>query len=260
MTTLPTIVLVHGAWSTPPIYDPFVKALRVASYTVHCPLLPTCSSTSSKSSSDAKFSSDVTTVRHLVSSLADASTDVVLLMHSYGGAVGSSAIADLSSKQRAQQGLAGGVVHLLYLSAYILPVGGSVVGIVKKAGYWHLWDQVLDVGQDGSTFPKDPKMLLFGGLAEEKQEVALKSLVRFPAEPLEVEIMQTPWVDIRSTYVYTEQDHAVPIVYQDIMMKRVREAGVEVREERFECGHGVFLTHTEDVVGVVDRAVGRVHI
>jgi len=88
MTTLPTIVLVHGAWSTPPIYDPFVKALRAAGYTVHCPLLPTCSSTSSKSSPDAKFSSDATTVRHLVSSLADASTDIALLMHSYGGAVG----------------------------------------------------------------------------------------------------------------------------------------------------------------------------
>ena len=257
MTTLPTIVLVHGAWSTPPIYDPFIKALQAAGYTVHCSLLPTCSGTSSKSS-DAKFSSDVTTVRDLVSSLADASTDVVLLMHSYGGAVGSSAIADLSSKQRAAQGLRGGVVHLLYLSAYILPVGGSVVGIVKEAGYWHLWDQVLDVGQDGSTFPKDPRLLLLGGLVEEKQEQALKALVRFPAEPLEAEVTQTPWMDIPSTYVYTEQDYAVPLVYQDIMMKRVREAGVEVKEERFDCGHGVFLTHTEDMVGVVDRAVGRV--
>ena len=116
MTTLPAIVLVHGAWSTPPIYDPFVKALRTAGYTVHCPLLPTCSSESSK------FSSDVTTIRNLVSSLVDASTNVLLLMHSYGGAVGSSAVADLSSKERAQQGLKGGVVHLLYLSAYILPV------------------------------------------------------------------------------------------------------------------------------------------
>jgi len=257
VTTLPTIVLVHGAWSTPPIYDPLVKALRAAGYTVHCPLLPTCSGTSSKSSSDAKFSADVTTVRHLISSLADASTDVVLLMHSYGGAVGSSAITDLSSKQRAQQGLSGGVVHLLYLSAYILPVGGSVVGIVKEAGYWHLWDQVLDVGPDDSTFPKDPKILLFGGLAEEKQELAVNVLVRFPAEPFEVEVTQTPWVDIPSTYVYTDQDYAVPLVYQDIMMKRVREAGVEVREERFDCGHGVFLTHTENVVGVVDRNVGR---
>jgi len=199
-------------------------------------------------------------VRHLISSLADPSTEVVLLMHSYGGAVGSFAITDLSSKQRAQQGLSGGVVHLLYLSAYILPVGGSVVGIVKEAGYWHLWDQVLDVGPDGSTFPRDPKLLLFGGLAEEKQELALKALVRFPAEPLEVEVTQTPWMDIPSTYVYTERDYAVLLVHQDIMMKRVKEASVQVREERFDCGHGVFLTHTEEVVGVVDRAVGRVPI
>ena len=180
-------------------------------------------------------------------------------MHSYGGAVGSSAIAGLSAKERAEQGLKGGIVHLLYLSAYILPVGGSVVGIVKEAGYWHLWDQVLDVGTDGSTFPKDPNMLLFGGLAEAEQEVAVKGLVRFPAEPLEVEMKETPWMEVPSTYVYTEADYAVPLVYQDIMMGRVEEAGVSVRKERFACGHGVFLIHIQEVVGVVDRAVGKVH-
>lgn len=102
-------------------------------------------------------------------------------------------------------------------------------------------------------------MLLFGGLVEEKQELAVKALVRFPSEPLEVEVTQTPWMDIPSTYVYTQQDYAVPLVYQDKMMKRVREAGVEVRKERFDCGHGVFLTHTEDVVRVDDRAIGTVH-
>ena len=101
--------------------------------------------------------------------------------------------------------------------------------------------------------------MLFGGLAEDKQEEALKGLVRFPAEPLEAEMTQTPWKEIPSTYVYTEQDYAVPLVYQDIMMRRVKEAGVEVKEERFNCGHGVFLTNTEELVGVVDRAVGRVH-
>lgn len=103
-------------------------------------------------------------------------------------------------------------------------------------------------------------MLLFGGLAEEKQQLAVKALVRLPAEPLEAEVTQTPWMDIPLTCVYTEQDYAVPLVCQDIMMKRVREAGVAVREERFDCGHGVFLARTEDVVGVVDKVVRRVQI
>lgn len=254
MPDLPTIVLVHGAWSTPPVYEPFIEALRTAGYTVHCPLLPTCSNLSST------FSLDVGTIRDLISSLVEASTRVFVLMHSYGGTVGSSALADLSAAHRAKQGRVGGVVHLLYMSAYILPVGGSIVGIVKEAGFWHLWDSVLDVGEDGSTFPKDPKTLLFGGLAETEQEASLKGLVRFPAEPLEVEMTETPWKDISTTYVCTEQDWCVPLVYQDIMLKRVKEAGVDVRIERFNCGHGIFLTHSKEMVDVVNAAVKSISV
>ena len=249
MSNLPTIVLVHGAWSPPPVYDSFVTGLRTAGYTVHCPLLPTCSGEPSK------FSSDVATVRDLVSMLVAASTRVFLLMHSYGGAVGSSALADLSVAHRAKQGLDGGVIHLLYLSAYILPVGGSIVGIVKEAGFWGRWGQVVDIGDDGSTFPKDPRALILGGLNEDDQDLCVKKLVRFPGEALETEITETPWKYIPTTYVYTELDRCVPLVYQDMMMKRVKEAEVEVREERFNCGHVVFMTHTEEIVGVVDRAV-----
>ena len=179
-------------------------------------------------------------------------------MHSYGGAVGSSALADLSAANRAKQGLDGGVVHLLYLSAYILPVGGSIVGIVKEAGFWNRWDQVIDVREDGSTFPKDPRTLILGELSEDEQDLCVEKLVRFPGEPLEVEMTEAPWKYIPTTYVYTELDRCVPLVYQNIMMKRVKEAEVEVREERFNCGHVVFLTHTEEIIGVVDRAVKSV--
>ena len=190
--------------------------------------------------------------------LVAASTRVFVLMHSYGGAVGSSALADLSAAHRAKQGLDGGVVHLLYLSAYILPVGGSIVGIVKEAGFWNRWDQVIDVREDGSTFPKDPRTLILGELSEDEQELCVEKLVRFPGEPLEIEMTEAPWKYIPTTYVYTELDRCVPLVYQNIMMKRVKEAEVEVREERFNCGHVVFLTHTEEIVGVVDRAVKSV--
>lgn len=119
---------------------------------------------------------------------------------------------------------------------------------------------MLDVGEDGSTFPKDPETLLFGGLAETEQEASLKGLVRFPAEPLEIEMAETPWKDISTTYVCTEQDWCVPLVYQDIMLKRVKEAGVDVRIERFNCGHGIFLTHSKEMVTVVNTAVKTISV
>ena len=176
-------------------------------------------------------------------------------MHSYGGTVGSSALSGLSAVHRAKQGLDGGVIHLLYLSAYILPVGSSIVSIVKRVGVWDRWHQVIDVREDGTTFPKDPKNLVLGGLSAAEQEMYVKRLVRFPGEPFEVEMAETPWKIIPTTYVYTELDRCVPPLYQDLMLEMVREAGVEVRAERFSSGHVVFLTHTEEMVGVVNRAV-----
>ena len=54
--------------------------------------------------------------------LADAGYPIVLLMHSYGGIVGSNALKDLSLIERKRAGPPGGVVHLIYMVAFILPL------------------------------------------------------------------------------------------------------------------------------------------
>ena len=249
MASPTTVVLVHGAWSTPAVYDRYIAALRTCGYTVHCPLLPTCNGC------HGTFADDVTTIHELVSSLVTASKSVLMLMHSYGGTVGSCALAGLSRIEREKQGLEGGVVHLLYLAAYILPKGGSIIGIVKEAGVWDRWSSVIDVREDGSIFPEDPKSLVLVGLDEADQEVYAKRLVRFPGEALEMEITETPWKYIPTTYIYTAMDRCVPSSYQDIMLKRVKEAGLEIRREDFSCAHMVFLTHTHEMVAAVDRAL-----
>ena len=176
----------HGAWSTPAVYDRYIATLRTYGYTVHCPLLPTCSSR------HGTFADDVATIHELVLALVAASKSVLMLMHSYGGTVGSCALAGLSAGERKKQGLEGGVVHLLYSCAYILPKGGSIVGIVKEAGMWSRWSSVIDVREDGTIFPKDPKGLVLAGLSEVDQETYVESLLRFPGEALEVEMTETP--------------------------------------------------------------------
>ncbi|TGO66347.1 hypothetical protein BOTNAR_0063g00290 [Botryotinia narcissicola] len=54
---------------------------------------------------------------------------VLVAMHSHGGLVGSGAIPEeLTYTYRKARGLSGGVIHLYYFSAFILPVGQSVLG------------------------------------------------------------------------------------------------------------------------------------
>ncbi len=50
-------------------------------------------------------------------------------MHSYGGLVGSEAtVEDLGWAKRKEQGLAGGVIHFIFFSAFLLSKGQSVLG------------------------------------------------------------------------------------------------------------------------------------
>ena len=46
-------------------------------------------------------------------------------MHSYGGVVGSNALERLSWQERNEKGQKGGVVAIVYLAAFLLPLGTS---------------------------------------------------------------------------------------------------------------------------------------
>jgi hypothetical protein len=57
--------------------------------------------------------------------IEESGRDVVLVMHSYGSCVGSEALQDdsLREKKRARDDRKGGVVDIVYVSAYMLPAG-----------------------------------------------------------------------------------------------------------------------------------------
>ncbi|KAF2491386.1 alpha/beta-hydrolase [Lophium mytilinum] len=250
---LPTIVLVHGAWHTPAAYTPFISALSAAGFTVHCPPLPSCSNTRPP---PATFPDDVATVRTLVDSLLATGESVAMVMHSYGGAVGTSAITGLSTAARTAVGKPGGVVQLIYLCAYMLEAGTSIWDIVRAAQFEEIFHEHVEVAEDGSTFPRDPELMFFNDVKDAAVvEKGVAGLVRFPMSAMEVKVEGEAWREVPSTYVYTSEDYGVPGVYQGIMMERVKGRGVEVREVRVESGHSVFL-RTGEMVGVVRAACG----
>ena len=53
--------------------------------------------------------------------------DVIVVMHSYGGVVGTEAVHEsFGKKHREAKGLIGGVIRLLYLCAFVLREGASL--------------------------------------------------------------------------------------------------------------------------------------
>ncbi|KAL4984180.1 hypothetical protein BDW68DRAFT_167540 [Aspergillus falconensis] len=131
------------------------------------------------------------------------------------------------------------VIHLRYLCAYILPPATRIWDIVTEAGFDRVFDEYVHTDeQDGSMFPQDPALMFFGGdptVPRKTIDSALRSLVRFPQSALLAPTGEGPaWRTISATYVLTDQDYGVPRVYQDIMLRKVKEAGVESRLKEFD--------------------------
>ncbi|KAI1433670.1 Alpha/beta hydrolase fold-1 [Xylaria sp. CBS 124048] len=130
----PIIVCVPGAWCMPEIYTPTTDILAKAGYTCLTVALPGVGfeQRSPEDKAGPKpvpgLQDDASAVREVVLSQLDAGHDVVLVCHSYGGVVGSEAVRglDRASRGNGNGNGTGAVIHLVYIAAIIVDVGGQV--------------------------------------------------------------------------------------------------------------------------------------
>ena len=174
----PAIVLVHGAWHMPEHYSDLIRQLQQAGFEVFCPRLPTCDEAKRLT---ANMFSDAQVVRSQVISLIDKSREVIMLLHSYGGAVGTEALKDLSARERATKGLHGGVIHLIFMCGFMLQVGESVGGASLPRP---IPKPVERDNATGSTFLCEPPVELFYADVEPERAKQMEALlVRQVARP-----------------------------------------------------------------------------
>ena len=106
---LPTILLVQGSFHTLSAYAELVIRLKAFYHPALHPNLPSCSNTNSSDFPDITLIDDALAIRReLTRQVEYEAKIVVVVMHSYGGLVGSEAIPeDLSSTQRKPLGRRG---------------------------------------------------------------------------------------------------------------------------------------------------------
>ena len=254
----PTIILIHGGWHTPSAYTKLTTALRTAGYEVH---LPALSSMNGSRPPNADLVTDTALIRSYVTSLVSAGHTVIAIMHSYGGQVGNNALTGLGVAERAKQGLKGGVAHLIYVCAFALPEGGSMVGKVKEFGHEHLLPLAFDFADDGSCVNRDPKTLLLGpGLSDAEADEYVVGLVRWNGKSMYQAIEKCAWKDegVGVSYIMTSGDMTVPLDYQKNMVEGMKLQGKEVEIVELETGHCPHATMTKEVVDVVNGVVEKV--
>jgi pimeloyl-ACP methyl ester carboxylesterase len=138
MVSLPTIVLIPGAWHSPVHYQELVNLLEAARYTLSSSSLPSLDPADPDAvttRTDSKFIAE-----KLLAPLLDEGNDIILVAHSYGGSPGSAAARGLSKTERASQGLNGGVIGLIFIAAFVVPEGVSLRDGV--GGQFPPWVQV----------------------------------------------------------------------------------------------------------------------
>ncbi|CEL09813.1 hypothetical protein ASPCAL12942 [Aspergillus calidoustus] len=223
-----TVVLIPGAWHTPNHYSEFTNALRALGHEVHVPHLPSWNGARPK---NANLKTNFDFIRTYVESLASAGRVITVLMHSYGGQVGTNALSGLGAETRAAQGLASGVVGLMYIVAAALTEGRSMRDFVAEHGHGPLLDLALDFAEDRTCVSRDPRtMVVGGGRSDSDTEEYIAGLQRWNGKGFDGKLKAYAWRDIRNVgYVYATLDMTIPVDYQKVYVQILRDGGCAVR-------------------------------
>jgi len=220
----PSIVLVHGAFADGSGWSPVIRILQKDGYEVTAVQNPLSS-----------FAEDVATTKRLVDGQAG---PVVVVGHSYGGAVITAAAAD-NSRVKALVFVAAFAPDVgeqigAYLEKYPSPLGGALRP--DSAGFAY-----VDRAAFHDIFAKDLSKSDTDVMAA-AQKPANVSL--FNASPTGAAWKSTP-----TWYVLTRDDQALNPELQRFYAKR---AGAKTTE--IGASHAVFISHPEEVAHVIEAA------
>ncbi|KAJ0417428.1 alpha/beta-hydrolase [Aspergillus carlsbadensis] len=243
----PEIVFVQGSFQTPLVYNDAVTRLRDLGYPVTLPPLPSCSDVDAADFPTRTLTDDANAVTKVVERLVEDGKTVVVVMHSYGGLVGSEAIPEsLSYTARRARGQRGGVLHLFYFAAVLLEKGKSVLGAFGESPN-------NDVREDGRFFIKNGSSTLYSDLPSAEAQLWESRLIAQSYRVQTTPVTRAAYEYIPSTYLVCENDRAVPPEIQ-----RMFAALAGARVEACGAGHSPMLSQTGMLVARIARVVERV--
>ena len=234
--TRPTIVLVHGAFADASGWAGVTQRLQKAGYTVDAPANP--------------LRGLATDAAYLRSFLATISGPVVLVGHSYGGAVITQAATGNPN-----------VKALVYVAAFALEAGESVNDALKLGGgstdlAKHL---VLrpEIGSGGANIDGyiDPAFFhqLFCADLSDTEAATMATAQRPAVLSALVEPSGPPaWRGIPSWYLVSGSDKTIPPAAERAMASRAGAHTVEIDSS----SHVAMISHPQEVARLIESAAG----
>lgn len=222
---VPAVVLVHGAWANGSSWARVVPLLQARGFeviAVHNPL--------------SSFEADVAATRRVIEAQTK---DVILVGHSYGGAVITE--AGTSNKVRA----------LVYVAAFAPSDGESISTIVGSAGTPE-WFGELRADAGGMLTWSAQGMAKYFAPDLPAQEAALLAATQAPffAGGFDGKVTSAAYLQKPSWYVVAEDDRIIPTKLQLAFASKMRATTVSVKSS-----HVPMLSKPEVVVDAILAAV-----
>lgn len=225
------VVLVHGAWHGAWCFAGLQHALDdlgVASYAIDLP---------GHGASTEPFTDLYGDADHVAAVLRQIGVPAVLVGHSYGGAV----ITEAAGRHP-------DIAHLVYLTAFALDVGESVMSLLTSLPVAHVaLGQAIVPRDDGTSVIDEGKAAtaFYGACPPAAVQAALARLSPQPMVTFADSVTASPRDLVASTYVRCTLDQAIHISHQDVMARRCSKVVT------LETDHSPFLSSTAETAAII---------
>lgn len=247
-----SFIITPGSFATARLYDSLVATLQKQGHSARAISLPSANDGSRLPAPTAE--DDAKHIRAEITADLDSSTepsDVVVLLHSYAGVPGSSALKGLGRDDRAAEGKTTAVVGVLYLASFVLPLG------VSNRSWMSAHDAMPEPyksGIPGGYLPAiDPSFgaMIFNDIeSEEDRTRYLGMMTRHSSNSYDGVVAYEAWKYIPSVLIIPEKDVIVPTPLLELMYEESVAAGGKVKRVFVEgASHVVNLSQPELVAG-----------
>ncbi|KAL8827043.1 MAG: hypothetical protein Q9191_003427 [Dirinaria sp. TL-2023a] len=240
----PTIVLVPGAFHVDSAMDILGAQLAQAGYNTRTFGLLTVNRPRLTVNDDAA----ALRLALLHPLIEEQGKDIVLYLHSYAGFPGSVATAGLSKAERLAAGKPGGILGLIYQSAFVPKQGDTLLKMI--GGSYAPWQDPNT--QTGLITVIDPKNTFYADVpeplaSEASNQIYGQSLVSFNSPSSKTHYGDS-FYNNRRVYLHTNLDQALPPFAQDAF---VANSGVAWNVQKLDTSHSPFLSEPAQLAAIV---------
>lgn len=225
MTTAKSVILAHGAWADGSSWARVILLLRARGLKVTAVQMPL-----------TEFAADVSTLRRAISA---AEQPIVLVGHSYGGAV----ITEAGTDEK--------VSALVYVAAFAPDVGESADALGRRA-------EPTPMAAEVGSYANDFLMLSEAGvhqdfaqdLPEPERDVLFAAQAPTAIASLTGTVSRPAWREKPTWYLIASQDRAIQPALEHLMAERMGATVTEIA-----ASHLVMLSYPDAVADLILQAV-----